>query len=99
MEIEALYDCDSNSVMGFLTKGHVDKKEFAIACNKEHDLSSIEKFVAVDYVQHTWKRKVPDPEFSWTLHNAKPNSQGAFAATYVETSDYYFRHDVKGAKS
>ena len=84
-QVEPLYDEDSCDPCAFYAEGRIDKKEFAIRCNKEFDLAEFETPVHVENVYYMWKQKVHNSgDYEFFLISSEEGQEGAFLATYTE---------------
>jgi hypothetical protein len=69
--------------MAYWAHGHIDPRQFAIACNREFECCKYcDHIVRVCDVEHEWQRNVPDRLGEGMLfYRARPGSQGAYKIT------------------
>ena len=72
-------------VMGYLADGHHDQRQFAIQCNKEFDLAPTGCPVHMRDVEHIYYIKKPVDDQTWEMVEVSPQTEGAIAATWVQT--------------
>lgn len=98
IEIEELREAgeDGGDHMGYFTRGHADKEEFARACNTYSGAvnSTDSRHVAVRHVRHVWWRTGQmegEPRGTMCFHVANPGDKGAWKATLAEPADEWSR--------
>lgn len=62
MDIEEIREIDGEDlggVLGYFTRGHIDKQQFAIAVNQEFELADQGSYASVSGTEHLYMIKVP----------------------------------------
>jgi hypothetical protein len=87
-------DGDLIDLMGFFTKGHVDRWEFVQAVNRYTNADPVydQRYIPLrlddkfNIVRHEWWRNVPvrGSNGSYRITNAEPRSKGAYPVTVTE---------------
>lgn len=98
IEIEELREAgeDGGNHMGYFARGHLDKDEFARACNEYSGAVNWtdRRHVAIRHVRHVWWRTGQmegEPRGTMCFRVANPGSPGAWKATVAEPEDEWSR--------
>lgn len=98
IEIEDLREAveDGGDHIGYFARGHLDKSEFARACNEYSGAVNYtdRRHVAIRHVRYVWWRTGQmegEPQGTMCFHCASPGAKGAWKATVAEPEDEWFR--------